>query len=88
MRNVTLPRSMLPDNLPRGPNALARVCEEQIAKLEAQRSALPRSERKPINQHLHTVRQLLAWCKTRAGYVETPADLGLLDADEVPGEGG
>lgn len=79
MRSVTLPCAMLPEELPKGPNGLARVCEEQIAALEARKAGLPRSERKPLNQHLHTLQQLLAWCKTRAGYVETPADLGLID---------
>jgi hypothetical protein len=63
---------------PRGPNELARACEAQIAELEARKATLLRSERRPINQQLHTIRQLLAWCKTRAGYVETPEDLGLL----------
>ena len=27
--------------------------------------------RGPMNKRLHLVRDLLAWCKTRAGYVET-----------------
>lgn len=66
------------EKYPRGPNGMARLCEDQIAELLAERESLPRSERRPINQHLHTVRQMLAWCKTRAGYVETPQDLGLL----------
>lgn len=67
-----------PDDYERGPNGMARLCEDQIAELLAKRKALPRSERRPINQHLHTVRRMLAWCKTRAGYVETPQDLGFL----------
>lgn len=57
---------------PRGPNGLARVCEERIAELEAHRHALPRSERRPINQRLHALRQWLTWCKTRQGYEPTP----------------
>lgn len=62
-----------------GPNGLARALEAEIASLVAKREATPRSKRRPINRRLHTLRGLLAWCKTRAGYVETPRDLGLLD---------
>jgi len=54
-----------------GPNAIARKCEETIASLEAERDALPRSERKAINQKLHNVQYILRWCKTRAGYFST-----------------
>jgi hypothetical protein len=54
---------------PRGPTALAQLCAETIAELEAKRAAAPRSERKEINRRLHTTRYLLRWCKTRAGYV-------------------
>lgn len=67
-----------------GPNGLAHALETEIAALVLEREALTRSERKPINKRLHTLRGLLAWCKTRAGYVETPADMGLLETDEVP----
>jgi len=57
------------DDYPQGPNGMARACEDQIAELEAQKLTVPRSQRRPINQRLHAIRELLAWCKTRAGYV-------------------
>jgi hypothetical protein len=40
----------------------------RIAELKAQRSALPRSERKVISQRLQLVCDMLNWCETRAGY--------------------
>ena len=52
-----------------GPNALARQCEETIARLVTERDALPRSERAVINKQLQTARYLLRWCKSRIGYV-------------------
>lgn len=69
-----------PDDYERGPNGMARLCEDRIAELEAERAECrTRDERRPINQQLHTARQMLRWCKTRAGYRETPQELGLLD---------
>lgn len=59
---------MLDPDRETGPNAVARLCEETIAQLLAERELLPRSERKPINQKLHNVRRVLQFCKTRAGY--------------------
>jgi hypothetical protein len=56
------------DDEPIGPTGMASKFREQIARLEAERAALPRSQRKPINQRLHLVRGLLKWCETRAGY--------------------
>jgi hypothetical protein len=55
---------------PHGPNGMAMSCEDKIAELLAEREKLPRSERKPINQRIHLLRDVLAWCKTRAGYIE------------------
>jgi len=43
--------------------------EARIAELEGEKSALPRRERRPINQQIHLLRDVLDWCKTRAGYV-------------------
>ena len=65
-------------------NEAARMLEEKIAKLEADRAAAPtRAARRPINQRIHSLRGLRDWVKTdwdktRAGYEPTPADLGLL----------
>lgn len=68
------------DKYPLGPNGLARFCEDRIAELEsAKAECRTRDERSPINKHLFTLRDLLRFAKSRAGYVETPADLGLLD---------
>jgi hypothetical protein len=68
------------DKYPSGPNGMARFCEDRIAELEAAKAECrTREARRPINQHLHTLRDLLRFAKSRAGYVETPQDLGLLD---------
>lgn len=56
------------EGYPQGPNGMAQACEDTIAELEAQRLTVARSERRAINQRLHTIRELLAWSKTRAGY--------------------
>lgn len=65
-----LPPSALDrDDYPRGPWGLARLCEDRMAELEEAKAACrTRAERKPINQHLHTLRGMLRWCETRAGY--------------------
>lgn len=65
-------------------NDMATDLEASIAALEAEKAVAPRSERRPINQRLHLQRGLLAWVKSRTGYAETPADLGLLDRGEAP----
>ena len=68
-----LPASKLDQSAyPRGPWGMARFCEHRIAELEAARAGLPRSERRPVNQHLHTLRGLLRFAKSRRGYVEPP----------------
>ncbi|MBV1692180.1 hypothetical protein KRR38_33655 [Novosphingobium sp. G106] len=58
-----------PSDYPPGPNGMAQLCEDRIAELEAKRAAAKtRAERKPINRQLHTVRQLLRFAVSRAGY--------------------
>lgn len=70
------------DKYPPGPNGFARFCEDRIAELMEQRAECQSpAERQSINKHLHTLRDLLRWCKSRSGYVETPTDLGLLDSE-------
>ncbi len=57
-----------------GPNHVARKCEETIEELLAARAvAKTKEDRRPINQRLHNVRSMLRWCKSQAGYVETPS---------------
>lgn len=70
------------DRYPQGPWGMARACEDTIAALEASKAALPRSERRPVNQRIHSLRQVLDWCKTREGYAEPVADA----ASNVEGE--
>ena len=63
------PSAIDPADYPRGPNGMARLLEARIAELEAQKlECLTRAERRPINQRMHQLRDLLAWCRTRAGY--------------------
>ena len=72
-----------PDDYPSGPNGMALACQDRIAELEVQKAVCEsRAERRSINQQLHDTRRMLDWCKTRAGYVPTPQDLGLLDSEE------
>lgn len=68
---MQLPPSALdPEDYPRGPTGMARYLEARIDELEGQkRECRSRDERRPINQTLHQLRDLLGWCKTRAGYV-------------------
>lgn len=54
---------------PGGPTAMAAHLEDKITELNAQREvATSRAERSSLNKHLHSCKDLLAWCKTRAGY--------------------
>jgi hypothetical protein len=68
MRSVTIPRDMLRDELPRGPNALAKVCEEQIAELEARKAAVRRTERRrSISTYTRCARGLTMTCEAVRG---------------------
>jgi hypothetical protein len=62
------------NDYPPGPNGLALLCADRIAELEQERAiAATRDEKRAINKHLHLCRDMLRWCKTRAGYVSTDA---------------
>lgn len=56
------------DEMPIGPNGIARECEEKIARLLVEKETASKSARGEINRKIHRLRQLLAFCKTRAGY--------------------
>ena len=66
---------------PRGPWGMARDLEARIVELELERQALPRSTRRPINQHIHVIKGLLRWSKSRAGYIP-PAKESVADFTE------
>ena len=51
------------DDYPKGPWGMARFLEDRIAELEAFKAMVPRSERRPLNQHLHALRGLLSGVK-------------------------
>jgi hypothetical protein len=58
-----------PDDYPSGPDGMARLCADRLDELEGLKAdARTRAERSTINKQMHTLRGLLAWCKTRAGY--------------------
>jgi hypothetical protein len=79
------PSALDPDAYPLGPTGGARFMEARIAELEAQKlECRTRAARAPINKHLHVLRDLLRFYKTRAGYDPSPVDVALLDADEMP----
>ena len=66
---MMLPESEIDgDDYPKGMWGKARYLEDRIAEVEGFKALVPRSERRPINQYLHTLRGLLAWCESRAGY--------------------
>jgi hypothetical protein len=63
------PSSLDRDDYPPGPWGMARLCEDRIAQLEEAKAACgTKAERRPINQHLHTLRGILRWCESLAGY--------------------
>jgi hypothetical protein len=53
----------------KGPTGVARECEAKIVALLAERETLPRSGRREINRKLHRFREILAFCKSRSGYI-------------------
>lgn len=64
------PSAYDPDDYPRGPAGMARYLEDRLEELEGKKcEARTRAERRPINKHLHRCRDLLRWCKSRAGYL-------------------
>lgn len=53
-----------------GPNKMARDIEERLSALEAEKQTLKtKAEKRRVNQRMHSLKILLRWCKTRAGYV-------------------
>lgn len=71
---------MAPRSEPLGPNGMALELEARIAELEAAKGdCRTRTARRTINKRLFAMRGLLRWCKTRAGYRETPRDLEQLN---------
>ena len=58
-----------PDHYPAGPDGMAHLCADRLDELEVWKAdARTRAERSAIDKQMHTLRDLLAWCKTRAGY--------------------
>lgn len=53
---------------PRDLNSIAADIEARIVELELEKAAVPRSERRPINQRLHMLRGVLDWAKSRQSY--------------------
>lgn len=79
------PSNVDPDDFPSGPTGMARYLEARIDELEGRKiDGRCREERRPINKQIHACRGMLRRCKTRAGYVDSSAEVALLDADELP----
>lgn len=52
-----------------GPNGMALALSAEIDELEAHKLTLrTRAEKRPVNQKLHQLRDMLKWCKIRRGY--------------------
>jgi hypothetical protein len=69
-----------------GPTRMAALLEDSIVDLSAQlETASTRAERSRLNKLLHRNRQMLAWCKTRAGYRADPVSV---IGDGSDGKGG
>jgi hypothetical protein len=63
------------DDYPRGPDGMARLCADRLDELEGWKaSARTKAERSTINKQMHSLRMLLAWCRTRAGYTGASGD--------------
>jgi len=56
-----------------GPTRMARMCEDRIVGLLAERKTAAGDQCKDINEWLHMVRDMLKWDKTRAGYQQGQA---------------
>lgn len=55
---------------PTGPTMMAREIEDILTDLNAQLEVVEtRRERSALNKRIHHLKGLLAWCKSRAGYV-------------------
>jgi hypothetical protein len=67
---MELPPSLVDkDDYPSGPTGMARYLEARLDEMEGQkRECRFRDERRPINQQMHQLKDLLRWCKTREGY--------------------
>lgn len=58
-----------PYDYPQGPDGMAKLCADRLDELEGWKAdARTRAERSTINKQMHSLRMLLAWSKTRAGY--------------------
>lgn len=53
---------------PSGPNGLAQLCADKMADLLAERETADRDRRKAINKHLHLLRDVLNFSRSRQGY--------------------
>lgn len=52
-----------------GPNGMALLCEHKLDELAAEKAdCKDRQRRREINQHMHQLRELLRFAKSRAGY--------------------
>lgn len=57
------------DGFGSGPNGMALLCEHKLDELAAERAECKDRKRKQaINRHMHTLRDLLRFAKSRAGY--------------------
>jgi hypothetical protein len=69
------PSSIDPEDYPSGPTGMAQYLVDRIDELEGLKlEATCREERRPINQALHRCRDMLRWCRSRAGYDPRPQD--------------
>jgi hypothetical protein len=79
-------KPMLAPDRPTGPWGLARDLEQTIAKNIALRdAAADPAERKRLNKLLKLQRDMLHWCKTRAGYVDPAKTEGSRQQGAKPG---
>jgi hypothetical protein len=59
-----------------GPNRLADKIRDDLDALGAQlEEARGKEQRSPLNKQMHTLKAMLAWCETRAGYVPTGEEM-------------
>jgi hypothetical protein len=56
---------------PKGPKGMAALCADRLAELQGQLGEVrTKAGRSAINKHIHLLKGLIRWSKSRAGYIE------------------
>lgn len=64
-------RSLVRDGEPLGPTGMAEQFQIRIVELEASLASAAPGQRRAINKRLRMAKDMLKWCKSRAGYTRS-----------------